>query len=486
MDLRLIRMFAMVCPFAISAQECSDVRDLVLRARVLSRCVLTVAAVVLSWGAGPDVAWAQCEMDEEQLLASDAAEADLFGFAVAISDDVALIGAKLDDDQGFQSGSAYVFRFNGLTWVQQQKLLASDGSSGDIFGSAVSVSGDVAIIGAWQDDHNGTDSGSAYVFRFNGSAWVEEQKLLASDGAAYDKFGLSLAVSDDVAVIGAYADDDHGSLSGSAYVFRFNGSTWVQEQKLVASDGAAYDLFGSAVAVTGDVVLIGSRQDDDNGTNTGSVYVFRFNGASWIEQTKLLASDQAPGDMFGGSVAISGDAVVIGAAADDDNGTNSGSAYVFRHDGSTWIEEAKLLASDGVTSYDKFGSSVAISGDVAVVGVPEAGTATGSAYVFRYEGSAWIEETELVHPDGAAGDRFGFSVAASGETVLVGVRGDDDNGTSSGSAWVFQDGTVGPFDLSIVLEAWGPNPGHPADFNGDGVVDASDLAIVLGEWRPCP
>ena len=174
---------------------------------------------------------------------------------------MALIAALADDDNGQDSGSAYIYRYNGSDWVEEAKLLASDGSVGDYFGSSVSLLGEVALIGADSDDDNGLDSGSAYVFRFNGSSWVEEAKLMASDGAAGDLFGNAVSLSGDVALIGANYDDDNGAFSGSAYLFRFDGNSWVEEAKLMASDGAAFDEFGSAVALSGNKALVGAYGD---------------------------------------------------------------------------------------------------------------------------------------------------------------------------------------------------------------------------------
>jgi len=240
-----------------------------------------------------------------------------------------VVGAYLDDDNGADSGSAYVYRFNGSRWVQEQKLLAADGAMGDEFGQSVSVGGNVSVVGAYRDDDNGTDSGSAYIYRFNGLAWVQEQELLATDGATGDRFGISVSVGGDTAVVGAKWDDDNGDFSGSAYIYRFNGSAWVQEQNLLPSDGAAGDQFGHSVSISGDVAVVGACDDDDNGTGSGSAYVFRFNGATWVQEQKLLAADGAAGDLLGFTVSVSGDDAVVGAVGNDDLGSNSGSAYVF-------------------------------------------------------------------------------------------------------------------------------------------------------------
>ena len=399
-------------------------------AAALRSLSIIIAATVIAGAAQP--VDAQCE---NKLLASDGAAGDHFAYSVSISGDVALIGAYNNS----ANGSAYLFRHDGIDWVEEVKLLASDGAAYDRFGHSVSISGDVAVIGARLDDDNGDMSGSAYVFRFDGANWIEEAKLLASDGAPEDEFGNSVSVSGDVAVIGAHLDDDNGAESGSAYVFRFDGANWIEEAKLLASDGAVGDYFGYSVSTSGDVAVIGAYNDTPFGDDSGSAFIFHYDGTSWIEEAKLLASDGAVGDYFGYSVSTSGDIAVIGAYRDDDNGSSSGSAYVFRYDGLNWIEEAKLLASDGARD-DYFGISVSVSGDLAVVGAMYGSgndIYSGSAYVFRYGGANWIEETELLPSDGMRQYLFGYSVSVSGDLAVIGAYRDDDNGTESGSAYVF-------------------------------------------------
>ena len=249
--------------------------------------------------------------------------------SVAVDGDTAVIGASQDSDNSHNSGSAYVFSRSGTTWTQQAKLTASDGAYADYFGISVAVDGDTAVIGAIADDDNGNNSGSAYVFTRSGATWTQQAKLRASDGAADDQFGVSVAVDGDTAVIGASQDDDNNHNSGSAYVFSRSGTTWTEQAKLTASDGATRDYFGHAVAVNGATAGIGAVYDDDNDTDSGSAYVFTRSGVTWTRQAKLRASDGAAGDWFGISVAVDGATAVIGASADDDNGTDSGSAYVF-------------------------------------------------------------------------------------------------------------------------------------------------------------
>jgi len=271
--------------------------------------------------------------------------------------------------------------------ISEFKITASDGAADDYFGNSVSISGDYAVVGAPNDTDNERNSGSAYVFKRTGTSWAQEAKLLASDGAAFHDFGVSVSISGDYAVVGAPNDNDNGSQSGSAYVFKRTGTSWTQEAKLLASDGAVADIFGTSVSISGDYAVVGAPGFNVDPIVTGSAYVFKRTGTSWAQEAKLLASDGAPNDRFGGSVSISGDYAVVGAFLDVDNGVQSGSAYVFKRTGTSWVEEAKLLASDRAAGDEfGFGSSVSISGDNAVVGArqdDDNGSGSGSAYVYN-------------------------------------------------------------------------------------------------------
>jgi hypothetical protein len=413
-----------------------------------------------------DANWTQMQ----KLLASDGAAGDQFGVSVSLSGDTALIGVYVDDDNGDSSGSAYVFIRTGTTWTQQAKLLASDGAAMDLFGLSVSLSGDTAFVGAQQDDDNGANSGSAYVFTRTGTTWTQQAKLLASDGAAGDNFGCSVSLSGDTALIGAYNHYNNGTDSGSAYVFTRTGTTWTQQQKLFASNSAAGDWFGFSVSLSGDIALIGAEGDDDNGANSGSAYVFTRTGTTWTQQAKLLASDGATEDRFSFSVSLSGDIALIGAEFDDDNGANSGSAYVFTRTGTTWTQQAKLLASDGEAG-DKFGHSVSLSGGTTLIGAEgddDNGSDSGSAYVFTRTGTTWTQQAKLLASDGAIGDEFGCSVSLSGDTALIGAIFDDDNGSDSGSAYVFTGPCLTTFSIKGGL-------GVKARITNNGTSDVTDV-----------
>jgi len=381
----------------------------------------------------------------QKLLASDGAVDDEFGYSVSLSGDTALIGAGGDDGKG----SAYVFTRTGTTWSQQAKLLASDGAAEDFFGLDVSLSGDTALIGAPGDDDNGVNSGSAYVFIRTGTTWSQQQKLLASDGAAYDYFGYSVSLDGNTALIGARGDESN---TGSAYVFTRTGTTWAQQTKLLASDGGYDDRFGWTVSLDGDTALIAAPLDDISSVdNAGSAYVFTRTGTTWTQQAKLLASDGAINDCFGWSVSLDGNTALIGVPFGSGNENSTGSAYVFTRTGTTWIQQQKLFASDGAAD-DFFGWTVALADDTALIGAQFfISNQSGSAYVFTRIGTTWTQQQKLNASDGAAEDYFGWSVALDGNTALIGAYNDDDNGNDSGSAYVFtkEGGTPGlTFDIT--------------------------------------
>ena len=213
--------------------------------------------------------------------------------------------------------------------TEEAKLTASDAAAGDLFGQAVQISGDTAIVGARFDDDAGPNSGSAYVFTRSGTTWTQQAKLTASDAAAGDEFGISVAISGDTAIVGSHMDDDAGSGSGSAYVFVRSGTTWTQQAKLTASDAAAGDFFGHSLSILGDMALIGGERNGDAGPNSGSAYVFTRSGTTWTQQAKLTASDAAAGDFFGHWVSFSGETAIVGSHLNDDAGPDSGSAYVY-------------------------------------------------------------------------------------------------------------------------------------------------------------
>ena len=374
---------------------------------------------------------------EQQLTAGDGAAGDFFGASVAISGATAVVGAPNDDvAANADQGSAYVFTRSGSTWTPQQKLTAADGAAYGSFGVTVAISGDTVVIGATTDN---LAQGSAYVFTRSGSTWSQQgNKLTAGDGAAGDRFGNGVAISGDTVVVGAGGHTVGENLGqGSAYVFTRSGSTWSQQQKLTAADGAANDYFGNAVAISGDTVVVGAYGDgEDTNESQGSAYVFTRSGSTWSQQRKLTAGDGAANDYFGLSVAVSGDTVVVGAPwkivgvkADQ------GSAYVFTRSGGTWSRQAKLTAADGRL----FGHSVAIAGATVVAGAFLDNVAfQGCTYVYTRSGARWSRHERVTAADGAGDTWINGSVAISGATVVAGAPHHVGVNENQGSASVFR------------------------------------------------
>ena len=341
-----------------------------------------------------------------KITGSDLKGGEYFGESVDISGNYAVVGAEYDDDNGAHSGSAYVFERVGTRWSQQAKMTASDGVAEDRFGYSIGIAGDYVIVGAYGDDGF---RGAAYVFHRDGTRWNQQTKLRAGDGVADDLFGLSAAISGAYAIVGA-SNDESGR--GAAYVFRRDGGSWIQQAKLTADDGAADDLFGIKVALSGDDAVVGAG---GSGSGRGAVYVFQRTGTAWIQEAKLMADDGAAGDNFGFGVSISGEYVAVGAYADDGY---AGSAYVFKRDGGKWTQEAKLTAPDREAN-DWFGHSVAVSGDWIIVGAERVDErfGGGAIYLFKREGSLWPLHAKLIPYDGGV---LGASVAISGGYAITG------------------------------------------------------------------
>ena len=333
------------------------------------------------------------------------------------------------------------YLFDGANWlplafqhpasIMPTTRLASDGVAGDNFGFRVAISGDYALVGAsGKTIGSNTNQGAAYVFVRSGSSWTQQERLTASDGALDDAFG-SVAISGDYALVGA-SNKTIGSNDnqGAAYVFVWSGSSWTQQARLTASDGAASDRFGYSVAISRNYALVGAYDKTIFSTPyQGAAYIFQESSfvfpRTWPQRAKLTASDGASGDLFGFSVAILGDYALVGAAGKniDSNGTQ-GAAYVFVRSGSSWTQQARLTASDGAAR-DRFGISVAISGNYALVGAYDktigSNNKQGAAYVFVRNGTTWPQLRAIT--DNSPADTYNGSVGLSNGAFIIGGRG---------------------------------------------------------------
>jgi cysteine-rich repeat protein len=433
----------------------------------------------------------------KRLSAADPSAGDRFGRAVSISDSMIVVGAHLADSPGADSGAAYVFERNAGgadNWGQIHELAAGDGAAGDRLGVSAAISGDTIVLGSELADVDAVDSGSAYIFTIAGCEWNEVAEAVPADPGTGDGYGRSVSISGDTLVVGAWQEDAAGVDAGAAYVFERNQGGldhWGQVTKLTASDAAAGDHFGNSVSISGDTVVVGADDNDDAGTSSGSAYVFARNtgGAdNWGEAKKLTAVDAAGGDNFGWSVSISGDTVVVGAYGNDDTGSASGSTYVFERnkDGQdNWGQVKKLSAADAAAG-DEFGISVSIRGDTLVVGAWQddaAGADSGSAYVFERNAGGvadgWGQVRKLTAADSAAGDVFGWSVAIDGDTLVVGAYGDDDAGSFSGSAYVFERNGHGPNGWSEAQKLVAANAAADDFFGTDVSISGDTVAVGL-------
>ncbi|MFQ5854107.1 MAG: FG-GAP repeat protein [Anaerolineae bacterium] len=428
--------------------------------------------------------------EQAKLIPVAGAPNDNFGYSASINGNYAIIGAIGD---GNQSGAAYIFVHDAGGWTEQAKLTARGRAPGDIFGHSVSVSGDTAIIGVPGDTDSGANAGAAYIFVRDRDTWSEQAKLTARDGIAGDQFGWRVSISGDTAMVGAIGDDDNGTSSGSVYVFVRDEGTWTEQLKLAAGDGSAGDRFGWRVSISGDTAIVAARGlEDENGDYSGSAYVFARDAGGWTQQARLSADDGTPSDRFGYSVAIGEDTAIIGAIGDDDNGNFSGSAYIFVRNGSNWTQQAKLSAGDGA-AWDRFGYSVSINGDTAIVGAAGASgnvINAGAAYVFVRSGETWTQQTKLTAGDGDELDQFGYSVSISGDTAVVGAIRDDDNGDSSGSAYVFQRPAATPTRTPSPMPSSTPTPTTtpPAPTTTPTATSTSPprlnyLPLIAHQWR---
>lgn len=376
------------------------------------------------------------EVDE--LTPSPAPFGALFGGSIAVDGNVAVAGANLENLPGkTNAGAAYVFRHDGMAWTEEQELTASDASALDQFGIAVALEGDLAVVGAWlSDEEEEENAGSAYVFRYDGMAWVEEQKLTADLPSAGDRFGHAVGVSGDWILVGAFGDL---LATGAVYAFRYDPftMTWTEEQLLMGTSNGAGAEFGYAIAVDGDLAVIGAPFNSSAAQDAGAAYVFYYDEAqeAWFQDAQLTASDAGPGDAFGHSVTISGDAALVGAPLYDSPGIDPGAAYAFRNGTGGWLQEERLFPSD-VIEGDRFGIAVSLSGDTAIIGSDDSVGVFGSAYVFRYQAGLmdWREAERLVATTQTPGDHFGGSVAFRDETAIVGAFSTDNN---VGTAYVF-------------------------------------------------
>ena len=568
--------------------------------------------------------------EQAVITQSDQTSNDEFGNAVSLSGNLLLVGARGDDVEG----AAYIFaNTSGNTWVEQAKLEPSDGEQGDVFGYSVVLSGNLAVIGAYQNSELGTDAGAVYYFTSSANVWTEQEKFVAGDGMIDDSFGYSVGLSGNLVVVGVPLEDSNGMDAGAVYAFDTNnldyapvispstlldvtfssgqtslnltssnisvsdlngdvltwtiasppvhgnitvfnfagndidnltyqssfaepvgdrfllevtdgkfsrqisisvgverletedilpaeatsnynfgrridtdgqymivgtpsdstngsgsgaasiyarsGNTWEFQYKLMASDSEASDSFGDSVGISGNLAIVGAQNEDEFGNNSGAAYIFaNTSGNTWVEQMKITSDQPAANYQFGKSVAIGGNIAIVGSTNDSFLGTSRGSAFVFTNtSGNTWELQSRLIPTDHA-NYDNIGVDVDISGNVAIVGGFK--WDFGTAYVFSYtSGNTWVQQSKLIPNDNEISDRFGQTVAISENIILVGSPLEDTNGTESGSAYIFTNDNGGPWTQQAKLTA---SDGEVGDNFGESIALSGSQAVI-GTYR---
>ena len=449
-----------------------------------------IRSVALAALASAAPAWAQCETTT--LLAEVPSDNAQLGASAAFAGIWLVVGEPEADDAAPNAGAVTIYRKIAGDWIPVDVLVAADAQSFDDFGRSVSIDedGTVIAVGAPGKDLGGDNEGAAYIFRFTGGGWDQEQRLTAATPAAGDRFGWSIDVDADSCVIGAFGDDDGGNSAGAAYVFGFDGEAWQQEDKLVPSDPTSLAQFGRAVSLDGDHVLVGAWQDDEQGFFTGAAYVF-VNDGGWVEEDKLVADDAAAFRWFGLSLDLDGAVAIVGAYGDEEGGgLEAGAAYVFELHEGQWVQADKLVADDGAPNA-RFGWSVAIDGASAWVGAvhdSEAGPEAGAAYYFRYAVGGWIQRAKIAPDGGGEGAELGSGIAANDDIAVVGAPLWDVGETPDAGAAIVAEGCTCPADFNAdgvlnVLDfvafqlAWvARNPG--ADCNDDGLFNVLDFVCL--------
>lgn len=445
--------------------------------------------VIRLFGLGLAAARAGAQDQElAKLVANDGAPGDRCGYAVAVANGRALVGARERDELGQDSGCAYLFDVTEpRAPVQLAKLLAPDGAAGDLFGTAVAISDGTALVGALGHDSQGESAGAAYLFEASTGAFLA--KLVPPNGAAMDRFGISVAASGGLALVGAHGDDGVGDSSGAVHLFDISDPRYpAHVATLAPRDAGARQFFGGSVSIDGAWAAVGASGDDERGEASGAAYVFDLSDpARPVERSKCLLPWAAEHYYLGVSVGISGSRVIAGTLSNEQGHGNPGGAYIY--EATTGELIAHIDLPDYVFPWDRFGASVAIWGGTAAVGAAEAtGNFDLCGAVYLYDAATGVEAGKL-WPHDCTRQRFGGDIAMRDGLALIGADFDDQMGAYAGATYIFgacrvdlaSDGTVDIRDLVAFLDAWARDE-RVSDWNRDGEIRVDDVQAYLGDW----
>ncbi len=396
---------------------------------------------------------------------------DGLGEGVAVHDGVALLGAPAVGRANFSAGYVVVVNWENEQWVFSQELVADDGALDDLFGFSVALHGNLAVVGAPQASDG---NGAAYIFEKENDIWSQILKVEPDAGGAIAEFGRSVAVYGSLVLVGAPDQDVNDDPVGNVYVYEIADSQIADEQKITYGDFSILNEFGASVALRDDLLVVGVPNRGLGAQNFGSVVLFEEENGSWVFKQELEAGDAEPQDVLGTSVAVDGEWIIAGALGEDQEGMGAGAVYMFREDNGVWAEAQKLV-SPMPNNQDAFGERVSISGTTAVVGArrnDDAGSGAGTAYVFEYDGASWQFEQQLIASDAGIGDEFAISIAIHDDVIVAGASGENGDGDSSGesigSAYFFAEGATNvssevledPNSWDLTIAAVYPNPSY--------------------------
>ncbi|KAJ5067624.1 hypothetical protein M0811_02812 [Anaeramoeba ignava] len=362
----------------------------------------------------------------------------MFGFSTAISDKYSIIGAPFTNRTGNSEGSAYIFEYQNNQWIQKTEFSPQNSNIENFFGFSVAIENPYVVIGSPSNNENGPSSGCIYVYNNTNDTWSFQSQVFPNDGQIGGHFGYSVDISGTQMIVGSYGTNESGLDSGSAYIFQLNGIVWIQQAKLVPADLNSGDYFGFSVGISNEYAIVGAPHQSLSGIDSGAAYLFHKNGASWVQNSKLIASDGSGYDRFAWSVAIDNSYAVVGAFYHQDHGA----AYVFQNQNGIWTQSQMLTASDAF-DLDYFGRSVKINGDFIVVGADgrtdNSVVDSGAAYVFQNSNGNWIQSAKVVASDAKDNWYFGYALDLSDNQVIVGAYGADNDGYLTGEMFSYTD-----------------------------------------------
>ncbi|MEX0937630.1 MAG: hypothetical protein WDZ59_07195 [Pirellulales bacterium] len=425
--------------------------------------------------AGTSPGRAELVADLDRLTAESPSPSGNFGGAVAVSQHVAAIGAPRDGSAAFGAGSVTVLSRSGDTWLPGDAILPEVPQGGASFGHALDLSGDRIIVGAPYENLSGAcciDQGAAYIFERTGGGWAQVARLTAQEPVDRENFGISVALEGNLALVGAWENDSSGGGSGAAYLFQRNLEGWQQVAQLLPDDPAPFDQFGVSVDLDGARAIVGAWGNDDHGTNSGSAYIFGIEDASWQQQAKLLPELSTDGGRFGGDVALSRPYAVVGAAGDATAAPGAGAAYLFEEGAEAW-SPLQTLTVDQPMATAGFGSAVSVDGDRVLVGL-EHSTGAGAAHLFERQGGSWSASTVLSSST-LPGSLFGSAVALDGDVVLIGARGED---AGAGAAYLGEVDDFAEIDGRYVY--YRNSAFHPTPLDVEGAIATDKVPLLPG------